>query len=221
MQNLNINNYNINIFQSDSPQNNPIIYTHLTLKDANSVMKLCPNANFTLISIDGVDWNKNMSPWYAKKVFKSDKDFSGDADIYLNVLTNKIIPEIENVLGFIPEERGIVGYSLAGLFALYTLYKTDLFQLAASVSGSLWYDEFINYIKTNEMQSQVKRIYLSLGVKEINTKNQRMQQVEDATINAEQHFKKLGIYTIYEENTGGHFTEAIERIVKALNWLVK
>ena len=221
MQNLNINNYIINIFQSNTPQKDPIIYTHLTLKDASSVMKLCPEANFTLISIEGVDWNKNMSPWYAKKVFKSDKDFAGKADEYLNILAYEIIPEIENKLGFIPMDRGIVGYSMAGLFSIYSLYKTDIFNFAASISGSLWFDRFINYIKTNEISSKVKKIYLSLGDEEKNSKNYRIKQVEELTINAAQHFKSLGISSFYEENKGGHFTDAIERTVKGINWLVE
>ena len=34
---------------------------------------------------------------------------------------------------------GIAGYSLAGLFALYALYKTDAFTRVASMSGSLWF----------------------------------------------------------------------------------
>lgn len=34
---------------------------------------------------------------------------------------------------------GIAGYSLAGLFALYALYKTDVFTRVASMSGSLWF----------------------------------------------------------------------------------
>lgn len=143
MQNLRLHNYDINIFQSNTPEKDPVIYTHLTFKDANDVVSLCPNANFTLVSIEGVNWNNQMTPWFAKRVFKSEEDFAGEADVYINILSNELIPEIENTLGFKPVSRGIIGYSLAGLFSIYSLYKTNLFNFAASVSGSLWYDDFI------------------------------------------------------------------------------
>src|SRR5690606_37784044 len=132
----------------------------------------------------GVDWNEQMSPWYAKKVFSSDKDFAGKADEYIKMLSNEMIPEIESKLGFIPIERGIAGYSLAGLFSLYSLYKTDLFQFSASISGSLWFDGFINDIKSNEMKSKVNKIYLSLGDEENSSKNHRIKQVEELTVAA-------------------------------------
>ena len=157
MHTLNFNNYLIHIYPSAIPENTPILYTHFAKDELEKVTELCHNAPFTLISIDGIDWNRDMSPWQAEKVFKGGTDFAGGADAYLKVLTVELIPEIEKALGFIPVKRGIVGYSMAGLFSVYALYKTNLFQLGASISGSLWFDGFLKYMQTHDLQSPVER----------------------------------------------------------------
>lgn len=222
MQTLNLNHYLIHIYPSAMPENVPILYTHFATGEADKVMELCPNpAPFTLINIEGIDWNRDLSPWQAEKVFKSGADFAGGADAYLEVLAKELIPEIEKSLSFVPANRGIFGYSLAGLFSVYALYKTDLFQLAASISGSLWFDGFLQYMQTHDLQSPVERIYFSLGDREKKTKNPRMVQVEDVTMKAEQHFRSFGIDTMYEVNKGNHFADVPERIAKGLKWLVK
>ena len=87
--------------------------------------------NVCLVEIKVMDWNGNLSPWKAKKVFRQGEDFEGNADIFLKVLTKNFIPEIEinseNV-----QKRMLVGYSLAGLFAVYSCYQTDLFDRIAA-----------------------------------------------------------------------------------------
>jgi predicted alpha/beta superfamily hydrolase len=221
MHTLNFNNYLIHIYPSAIPENTPILYTHFAKDELEKVTELCHNAPFTLINIDGINWNRDMSPWQAEKVFKSGTDFAGGADAYMKVLTVELIPEIEKALGFIPVKRGIVGYSMAGLFSIYALYKTNLFQLGASISGSLWFDGFLKYMQTHDLQGPVERIYFSLGDKEKKTKNPRMAQVEESTTKAEQYLRGCGIDTIYEVNQGNHFADVPERIAKGLMWLVK
>ena len=62
----------------------------------------------------------------------------------------------------------ISGYSLAGLFSLYSLHELDL-DGAISVSGSLWQEGWLEYLKNHPIKN--KRIYLSLGSKEHKTRN--------------------------------------------------
>ena len=50
---------------------------------------------------------------------------TGGADDYLQLLTKEIIPTAEKEVGGVPRWRGIAGHSLAGLFALYSIYRTD------------------------------------------------------------------------------------------------
>ena len=51
--------------------------------------------------------------------------YTGGADDYLQLLTKEIIPTAEKEVGGVPRWRGIAGHSLAGLFALYSIYRTD------------------------------------------------------------------------------------------------
>ena len=82
---------------------------------------------FTLVAIHNLDWNHDMAPWDSPAVFKRGEPFTGGADSYLRLLVETILPEAENNLPAPPAWRGIVGYSLAGLFALYAAYRTDRF----------------------------------------------------------------------------------------------
>ena len=87
-----------------------------------------------MLAVSGFDWNEKLSPWPAPRVFRNGDDFGGKAD--------ELIEELLEVLKQYPGRKYIAGYSLAGLFALYTATKTDQFEGCASVSGSLWYPDF-------------------------------------------------------------------------------
>ena len=63
-----------------------------------------------------------------------------------------------------PRWRGIAGYSLAGLFAVYALYRTDVFARAASVSGSLWFPGFREYVFSHTPLCRPDCVYFSLGL---------------------------------------------------------
>ncbi|MCR4903818.1 MAG: hypothetical protein K6A23_13235 [Butyrivibrio sp.] len=88
---------------------------------------------FCLAVISDIDCNDEMSPWECPPLYKNDGPCTGGADKYLDKLTKDIIPAIRNELGNEPEKIIIAGYSLAGLFAIYSLYKTDLFSMGFAI----------------------------------------------------------------------------------------
>ena len=53
-------------------------------------------------SISNLDWNKDLSPWESPSLYKKEESFSGGADAYLLLLTEKIIPAICDLLGTKP-----------------------------------------------------------------------------------------------------------------------
>lgn len=71
-----------------------------------------------------MNWNHDRVPWDSPAAFKNGEPFTGGADDYLRLLVEKIIPEAEEGLNGVPQWRGIAGYSLAGLFAVYAVYQT-------------------------------------------------------------------------------------------------
>lgn len=107
-----------------------------------------------------------MAPWVGPEAFKNGKPFSGGADDYLRLLVEEILPKAEKQLSSPPALRGIIGYSLAGLFGLYTIYQTDVFSRVGCMSGSLWFPGFKEYIFSRSPKRRLDCMYFSLGNKE-------------------------------------------------------
>ena len=145
--------------------------------------------------------------------------FTGGADAYLQFLTQQVLPQAETGLNGILW-RGLAGYSLAGLFTVYALYKTDLFSRAASMSGSLWYPGFKDFALAHNMAKVPEYMYFSLGDKEARARNQYLKSVQQCTEELAAHYRSLGINTCYELNPGGHYRNIISRSAAGIKWLL-
>ncbi len=175
---------------------------------------------FCLAVISDIDWDDEMSPWECEALSKHDSPCTGGADKYLITLTSDIIPLIENELQYEPEEVIIAGYSLAGLFSVYSLYKTDIFTSAVSASGSMWFPNFVEYTNKKDFCKEPRRVYFSLGDKEAKTRNQLLCTVENKTTEIYESFKNKGIETVFELNPGNHFKDADIRLAKGIAWVL-
>lgn len=117
--------------------NAPIIYLNTYSNEGQKVFEAAQTAGcppFTLVAISDLDWNRDMAPWDGPAAFKNGESFTGGADDYLRLLVEEIIPRAEKELVGPPAWRGIAGYSLAGLFALYTIYQTNVFSRVGCMS---------------------------------------------------------------------------------------
>ena len=214
-----INHYTVTVFSPEEAAVRPIVYTHFSADTIEAVAQLLEPIPVSLAAIDGIVWNRDLSPWPAGRAFRGEEDFAGEAEHYLKDLTENIVPAVEATLPVSPSFRAIAGYSMAGLFAVYALYHTDLFTQAASVSGSLWYDGFTEFMKTNQPVKVPERVYFSLGDRESAVRNQRLAMVGSCTAEAKQVLQELGAETIFEWNTGNHFAEVPERMAKGISWI--
>jgi predicted alpha/beta superfamily hydrolase len=113
----------------------------------------------------------------------------------------------------------IGGYSLAGLFSLWASYQTDTFKAVASASPSMWFPGFIAYMKDNEIKTDA--VYLSLGDKEMNTRNPVMATVGDCINGAYKYLKEKGLDVFLEWNKGNHFKDADIRTAKSFSWALE
>ncbi len=218
---LSVGERSISIFSPVCCEEFPMVYMHSSSDAAVNIAGLLEDMKVILVAVDGVNWDSELSPWPAPKAFRGGNDFSGGADAYLKELIEDIVPNVEALLGFLPRYRAIAGYSLAGLFAIYVLYRTDIFSRAASVSGSLWYDGFLDFMKGNRPLRLPERVYFSLGDHEKITRNQRLASVEDCTAEAEKLVQSYGdgVKTVFELNSGNHFVNVSERVAKGLRWI--
>ena len=152
MQTIIINGKTINIFLALKP-GTPIIYLNTFSNEGQKVYEAAQTAGcppFTLVAISDLSWNHDMVPWDSPPAFKNAEPCTGGADDYLRLLAEEIIPTAEKEITGVPSWCGIVGYSLAGLFALYAIYQTDLFSRVGSMSGSLWFPGMKEYIFSHE-----------------------------------------------------------------------
>lgn len=177
-------------------------------------------ADFALAALSGMDWNRDLSPWPAPAVFRGGEAFSGGADAFLSRLTGALLPEALGRLPAPPAWVGLAGYSLAGLFALYALHRTDAFARAVSASGSMWYPGFSDYVQSHPLARRPERLYLSVGDREARTRNPAMRPVEENTRLLAKWYQSQGIETAFELNPGGHFDQPAERTAKGIAWLV-
>lgn len=155
------------------------------------------------------NWNDELSPWEASSVFGKD-GFGGQAE-----------ETLEKILGLTVDKSKIYyigGYSLAGLFALWSAYQTDIFKGVAAASPSMWFPGFTDYMKAHVIQTGA--VYFSLGDREEKTRNPVMASVGDRIREAEGLLKGQEIKTVLEMNPGNHFTDAGLRTAKAFVWVL-
>ena len=170
----------------------------------------------SIVVIPDVNWNDDLTPWPAEGVFKKAKPFGGQAALFLDKLTNEIIPEAEKELSTVDAERTIMGVSLSGLFAVWACFNTNAFTNIISISGSLWYDGFTGWMKEQTPSPQLKKVCVLLGEKEKNAKDKRMATVEERTFAAAEILKsKSQAAIIFELVEGTHFSPIMPRLERA------
>lgn len=164
------------------------------------------------------DWNRDLSPWEAPAAMGGGC-FAGGAPPVLAWVTGEFLPWLK---GRNPDCGGYypMGYSLAGLFALWSLYETDCFDGAVCCSGSLWIDGWDRYVSGHRLQVPAD-VYLSLGGREEKTRNPMMARVGDRTRSQEMILKRDPMVRrcTLEWNAGGHFADSAQRLAKGVTWI--
>lgn len=155
-------------------------------------------------------WNIDLSPWNASAVF-GNEDFGNGAKHTLSEILQYVNNSEKNYY--------LGGYSLAGLFALWTAYQTDKFSGITAVSPSIWFPNFLSFM--SEHKPLTNNIYLSLGDKEEKTKNTIMSQVGNDIREGYEILKESHINCTLEWNQGNHFKEPELRMAKGFAWLLQ
>ena len=166
--------------------------------------------DFRLIALRVSDWNKDLSPWEAPAVFGKE-DFGGCAAETLAAITG--------ICGESEVKYCIGGYSLAGLFALWAAYRSNLFSGVAAASPSMWFPGFTELMR--EQKVKCRNIYLSLGDREEKTRNPVMAEVGNRIREAQEILKEQNVKCILEWNEGNHFKDADLRTARAFSWVIK
>ena len=173
-----------------------------------------------IVVITGMDWQNVFSPWPAKGVPKGCPDFKGESPEFLSLLQNSVIPTIERDLGYDSEpERTLIGVSMSGLFAFWQWMECDTFINIASLSGSFWYEGFIDWIKSRKIPAKTGRAYFLLGDKEVKSSVRVFNSVAANTQEIISLLKSKGIKTEFQSVPGNHYADPIPRLDRAFTAL--
>ena len=181
--------------------------------EAANLAGLCGQAHWCIAAIPVRDWNTDLTPWKSAPVFGKTGFGDGAADT-LRFLLDDLLPALGTDRRFY-----LCGYSLAGLFALWSACETDVFAGIAAVSPSLWYPGWREYADTHAVRSG--HVYLSLGRKEEKTRNKVMATVGDVIREQYDRLCRTGVCCTLEWNEGNHFVNSDKRMARGLAWLLK
>lgn len=230
--------------QMSSVAGAPIVYLLGDVAD-NSPVQVPEGVSLVNVGVDL--WEENFSPWCAPRVFAKGPNFGDGAQKTLDTLINQVIPWAESELTESPAYRVLVGYSLAGLFSLWTGVSQQVargcqpddapsqpgaphvdapaatFQRIGAVSGSFWFPGLLDYVNQQLSGGAVglTHAYLSLGDREARTPNPQIMHVRENAELLASKLESVGITSTFELNRGNHFQNVEGRMQKALDWLVK
>ena len=208
---------------NDSNESVPTVYIHSFIGNGEDVWKAAHEINcppFNLVSIHDFEADSDLSPWKTENVWKGQPPFKGNAEKHLIEIIERLVPKVEAQLPSPSSYVAMAGYSLAGLFTLWSCWHTDRFQRIACISASLWYPGFFDFITQHVMVASPASLYFSLGNKESKTKHPLMRQVEDLTQRTFELVQSLGIPTTFEINPGNHFTDPDKRTARGIQWML-
>ena len=176
--------------------------------------------NFSLVAFKIEDWNSELTPW-EMPLLRGKGNFGDGATRTLEFIKNDLIPALSECID--TGNNGIKyilgGYSLAGLFSLWSGYQTDIFEGIAAVSPSVWYKKWIEYVETEKPLSE--KIYLSLGDTEEKTKHQILSKIGDNIRKQHEILEKSeNVKTVLEWNEGNHFQNPDIRTAKGFLWVM-
>lgn len=178
--------------------------------------------NFSLAAFKIDDWNSELTSW-EMPLLRGKGNFGNEAGKTLEFIKEKLIPSLAEFINIQDENVKYIlgGYSLAGLFSLWSGYQTDIFAGIAGVSPSVWYKNWMKFVKNNEILA--KNVYLSLGDLEEKTKHQILSKIGD---NIREYIEILKNSENVEKcildwNEGNHFRDSDIRMGKGFVWLVE
>lgn len=176
--------------------------------------------NFSLVTFKIEDWNSELTPW-EMPLLRGKGNFGDGAAGTLEFIKNDLIPALLEYINIENKKIKYIlgGYSLAGLFSLWSGYQTDVFEGIAAVSPSVWYKKWIEYVEAEKPLSE--KIYLSLGDTEEKTKHQILSKIGDNIRKQYEILENSGnMKTVLEWNEGDHFKNPDIRTAKGFLWVM-
>lgn len=183
--------------------------------DVRSVQDLAT----TIVTVPIADWRDALTPWAAAGIYREEPPFGGHAARTLAKLCGETIPALEAEMSIQPHARAICGYSLGGLFALYALTHSDTFRACACLSGSVWYEGWVEYLRELDVDLRDSFAFLSVGTKEKRAARPLLRTVERNMEECARILERDGCTVRYQTSPGGHMQHVAGRFEAGLRAL--
>lgn len=172
--------------------------------------------NFLHVAFPVDAWNADLSPWDAPPVFGKEAFGHGAADT-LDWMRTRLMPEVRAKYAISADAPVILGgYSLAGLFSLWSVAQVDDFAAVAGMSPSVWFPGWADYADAHPLR--VRAAYISLGDREERSRNPVLATVGAAVRQQDARNERQGIRHILRWNQGNHFQGAEARCAAGFAW---
>lgn len=196
------------LIQPISHINMPFMETEIEYLAENS------HTPFAMVAFEIINWTLELTPWYDPVILGKELVLTRSL-ITLNYVKEELVPWIQGEFGNLPIVIG--GYSLAGIFSIFTSAMTQLFDGVVACSPSVWISHWDKF--TTNRPTNAKFVYLSLGDRE-EFENKKVATVGD---NIRLYHTKLQTQlgsqnTVLEWNKGKHFTHREIRTAKGFVW---
>ena len=173
---------------------------------------------FLLATVELSDWMIDLMPWPDANISREAEAGKHGQETLQYVLVS-LIPALQERFGPLPVILG--GYSLGGLFALWASAQSDSFRAVAATSPSVWIRDWLPFARKHAPLAD--RVYLSLGDREEQVKNQAIARVGDCLRTQ---------YALLQEQLGaqnctlawepgGHFNDNEGRLARAFAWCME
>ena len=206
-------------YLGDGGTDAPAIYVIDAPEHPFDMVSLARGRVSTIVRIPVSEWRQNLTPWPAEALYRGEPDFGGEAAATLGELIGETIPGIEARDGLVPIARGVCGYSLGGLFALYALTHTSVFSACGCVSGSVWYEGWVDHLRELDRDLAGTFAYLSLGTKERRAARPLLKAVQDRMEDCAAILTAKGCVVDYRTGPGNHLQHIHRRVDTALGAL--
>lgn len=233
LENITIAGRTCSIYLPPSVEEKPhgVLYVHDGKQFVSTFQELLPTLEESclnnlpiIVALQSLNRLNEYTPWPKEALDPKFPPFGGLGDDYLTHLTQEIKPYIDANYSTLsdPANTGILGFSLGGLISIYAAYTKKEFGIIGSISGSFWYDGWVEYLKSQELTNPNLKIYLSSGRNEGLNKDNLRQKAAEATIATQQALSKVTgheINVVWDD--GGHHDLRLKRHAAALEWINK
>ena len=178
--------------------------------------------SIVVIYIPADGWNDMLTPWAEPGETPTSPPFAGKASELLSLIQTQILAKTEEAMGLTQiEERDLIGVSLSGLFTLWQWLQCNVFKSIACLSGSFWYNGFLDWFEKQTIPEKDGKAYFLLGIKEPKAWIKAYRTVGVNTETIVERLKEAGINTEFEWVPGDHYADPSGRLEHAFIGLYK